>query len=155
LFLLGVLAFGEGDAAGEGLVAGLGLVAGALSPALPGEGDVDGDAFAVGMLELLSGSVVQPDANRNKNVDRSSSAVRLIVFGVVISFLPRSARLKSGTMIARAPISSNGCSHRSFKGISARYAPKPSLIESACTISERGECPTNFRMSDQVEASTL
>ncbi len=78
----GVLALGE--AAGEGLAAGLGLFAGALSVALAGEGDVDVEVF--GEFELLTGSVAQPAANMIESVVRSRSALRLIMFGVLISF---------------------------------------------------------------------
>jgi hypothetical protein len=113
------LALGECDAAGEGLAAGLGLFAGALTVAL-GEGDVDGEGLAV--LEeskLFTGSVAQPAANTIENIVRSRSAVRLIMFmfGVLISFCLVSARLKSEMIVARPPISSNGCSHSSFAGM--------------------------------------
>jgi hypothetical protein len=135
-----VFALGESDAAGEGLAAGLALFAGAV-PVVPlGEGDVDGDEVSVfGEVELLPGSVAQPAANRIEKVVRRISALRLIKlrFGLLIS-LPHSARLKSEVMIARWSIRSNGCSHRSFAGISARAALKPSFPEEACTISERG-----------------
>jgi hypothetical protein len=135
-----VLALGEGDAAGEGLAAGLALFAGAVPVAPLGEDDVDGDEVSVfGEVELLAGSVAQPAANRNEKIVTRRSALRLIKFrfGLLIS-LPRSARLKSEVIIARSPISSNGCSHRSFGGISAWAALKPSFSKRACTISERG-----------------
>lgn len=111
------MALGEGDAAGEGLAAGLGLVAGAVSVAPLGEVDVEGLA-AFGEFELLAGS--QPAANTIAEIVRSRSAVRLTRFivGVRISFCLVRARLKSGIIIARWPISSNGRSHRSFGGIS-------------------------------------
>ncbi len=85
--MLGVLDLGEGDAAGERLAAGLELFAGPV--ALPGEGDVDGDGFAVfGELELLSGGAAQLAANPIETIVRSRSAVWLIMFmfGVLISF---------------------------------------------------------------------
>ena len=86
--MLGVLALGEGEAAGEGLAAGPELFVGALSVALAGEGDVDGELAVVGEFELLTGSVAQPAANTIANVVRSRSAERLItlMFGVPISF---------------------------------------------------------------------
>jgi hypothetical protein len=126
----GLLAFalGEGDASGEGLAAGLGLVAGALSAGPLGEADVLAEGLAVlGEFELLPGS--QPAAKTIENVVRSSRAVRpmMFMFGVIISFGLVSARLKSMLIIAPAPISSNGCSHRRFAGISAQSAPKPSF----------------------------
>jgi len=91
------LALGEGDAASAGLAAGLGLLAGALSVAPLGEADVDGDGLAVfGEFELSTGSVAQPAANTIENIVRSRSAVRLIMFmfGVLISFLPRSSKIE-------------------------------------------------------------
>jgi hypothetical protein len=135
-----VLALGEGDAVGEGLAAGLALFAGAVPVAPLGEGDVDGDEVSVfGEAELLAGSVAQPATNRIEKIVRRRSALRLIKFrfGLLIS-LPRSARLKSGVMIARWSIRSNGCFHSSLAGISARAALKPSFPQRACTISERG-----------------
>ena len=140
-----VLALGEGDAAGEGL--GLGVLAGAPSVAPLGETAVDGEGLAVvGEFELSTGSVAQPAANTSEAIVRSSSAVRLIMsmFGVLISFSLISTRLKSGMIIARPPISSNGCSHRSFAWIAAWSAPKPSFSKTACTINER---VANFRMA--------
>jgi len=127
-FVLAVLALGEGDATGEGLAAWLALFTGALSVARLGEVDADGEGLATaGEFELLPGS--QPTANMIENVVRSASAVRLIrlMFAVVIVFFLVPARLKSWTIIARSPISSNGCSHISFAEISARAAPKPSF----------------------------
>jgi hypothetical protein len=122
--LLG-LVLGEADAAGEGLAAGLGLVTGAVALA----GDVDGELAVVGEFELLSGSLVQAAANTIADIVRSRSAMRLIMFtfGVLISFSLIPTRLKSGMIIAWQPISSNGCSHRRYGGISARSAPKPSV----------------------------
>jgi hypothetical protein len=116
------LALGEGDAAGEGLAAGLG-VAEAVAPL-----DEAGEGLAVfGEVELLAGS--QPAANPIEEIVRSRSAVRLIrfIFVVLISFGLGRARLKSGIIIARWLISSNGRSHRSFGGISGSRAPKPSF----------------------------
>jgi len=111
------LALGEADAAGEGLAVGLGLFAGALAAAV-GEGDVYGEGLAVfGEVELLTGSVAQPAANTIENVVRSKRAVRLIMLGVLIGFCLVPARLKSRMIIARPPIGSNGCSHRSFAGM--------------------------------------
>jgi hypothetical protein len=128
-FGLLVFAFGEGDASGEGLAAGLGLVAGALSAGPLREAEVLGEGLgALGEFELLPGS--QPAAAKTiENVVRSSRAVRpmMFMFGVIISFGLVSARLKSMLIIAPAPISSNGCSHRRFAGISAQSAPKPSF----------------------------
>ena len=128
-FALRVLALGEGDAAGEGLAEGLGLLAGALPVAL-GEGDVDGEGLAViGEVELLTGSVVQPAASTIENVVRSASAVRrtMSMFGVLISFYLVPPRLKSGMMIAQPLSGSNGCFHRSLRGIPTQPAPNPSV----------------------------
>jgi hypothetical protein len=128
--VLGALALGEGDPTGEGLAAGLGVVAGALPVPVAGEVDADGEGLATtGEFELLAGS--QPAANMIENTVRNASAARLIrlMFAVVITFFLIPARLKSWTIIARAQISSNGCSHISFGGISARAAPKPSFFE--------------------------
>ena len=83
---------GEADAAGDGLATRLGLFKGVL----PVAGGVAGDGLAVlGALELLTGSVAQPAANKIDNIVRSRSAVRLIMFmfGVLI-FLPRSSRIE-------------------------------------------------------------
>src|SRR5882672_12293001 len=90
-FVPGALALGEADAAGEGLAAGLGLLTGALSVVLV---DVAGEGLAVaGVFELLS--VAQPAANMIENVVTNRSAVRLmmLMFGVVIIFLPRSSKI--------------------------------------------------------------
>jgi hypothetical protein len=116
---------GEADAAGKGLAAGLTLFTGALMVA-------DGEGLAVfGEVELFTGSVAQPTANRIDDRVRTNRAMGLIlfVFGVLIFFLVR-ARLKSEIIIARLLIGSNGCSHRRFAGISARPAPKPSFSKS-------------------------
>jgi hypothetical protein len=126
--VLAVLAFGEGDATGDGVAAGLGVVAGALPVTVAGEVDAVGDGLATaGEFELLAGS--QPAANRIENTVRSARAARLIrlMFAVVIGFFLVPARLKSWTIIARSTSCSNGCSHISFGGISARAAPKPSF----------------------------
>ena len=145
-FASGVLALGEGDAAGVGLAAGLGLFTGALDVAL-GAGDVAAAGLAVfGEVELSPGSVAQAAANMIEHIVRSRSAVRLMMFmfGVFISFCLVRARLKSRTMIARALICSNECSHRSFRGISARSTQKPSFSKRACTINERARQPAEL-----------
>ena len=74
---------GEADAAGEGLAAGLGLFTGPPTVA----GGMDGEGLAVvGEVELFTGSVAQPAANRIDDIVRNSRAMRLIlvVFGVLI-----------------------------------------------------------------------
>lgn len=90
------MARGEGDAVGEGLAAGLELLAGALSVALAGEDDTDGDGLAVCVVfELFSGSVAQPAANIIENVAKSRSAMRLIklMLGFFIIF-PHSNKIE-------------------------------------------------------------
>jgi hypothetical protein len=120
------LDFAEGEAAGEALAAGVELVAGMLTVAL-GEGDATGEGLvAVGVVD--SGSEEQPAANAIETIVRSRSAVRVIlfIFEILIAVCLVRAELKSGMMIARPLIGSNGCSHRRFAGISAWSAPKAS-----------------------------
>ena len=112
------LAVGEGDASGEGLAAGLDFTAGVVSVAPLGEAEVDGDGLAVvGVFELLVGS--QPTAKAIDSIDRDSSAERLMmfIFEVSIGFSSVSRELKSEVIIALAPFSSNGRSHRGFRGM--------------------------------------
>lgn len=93
-FVPGALAFGETDALGEGLAAGLGLLTGAVSVAPLVDVEVVGVGVGVaGVFELLS--VAQPAAKMIENVVTSSSAVRLkmLMFVVVIIFLPRSSKI--------------------------------------------------------------
>ncbi|MCA1605257.1 MAG: hypothetical protein LC775_07260 [Acidobacteria bacterium] len=131
---LDVFAFGDGDATGDGLAPGLGLFAGALPVAALGEGEVvGGELAAPGLFELSVGSVAHPTANTDEKIDRSNTTVRATSFSFseLISFGLVPTRFKNETMIARLMISSNGCSHRSFAGIAARPAPKPSFSK-AC-----------------------
>ena len=111
-FVPGVLVLAEGDAAGEGLATELGVLTGALTVEL-GEGDAAA-GLAVGVVASLTGSLAQPAANAIEVIVRRRSAVRLIlfIFEVLITFCLVRARLKSGMMIARTLIASNGCSHR-------------------------------------------
>jgi hypothetical protein len=108
------LVFAAGDAAGEG-AAGLAVVAEVLTVAL-GEGDATGEGLAaVGVVD--SGSAAQPAANPIGTIVRSRSAVRpiLFIFEILITFCLVRAELKSGMMIARQGVSSNECSHSSFR----------------------------------------
>lgn len=126
-FAPGVLVLAEGDAAGEGLATGLGVVTGAVTVTL-GEGDAAVDGLAVGVVESLTVSLEQPAAKAIEMIVRRRSAVRLIlfIFEVLITLCLVRSRLKSGMMIARTLIASNGCSHRRCGGISAWAAPKAS-----------------------------
>ena len=84
------LGFGvtAGDTAGEGLAAGLGLVAGAVTAGL-------GEGLALAGVELASGSVAQPAANRIEESVKTRIALRLItvMFRVVILFVPRFSKI--------------------------------------------------------------
>ena len=128
-FVPGVLVLAAGDAAGEGLDTGLGVVTGVVTVTL-GEGDAAA-GLAVGVVESLTVSLEQPAANAIETVVSRRSAARLIlfIFEVVITLCLVRARLKSGMMIARTLIASNGCSHRRFVGISAWRAPKASFVK--------------------------
>ena len=153
-FALGVLAFAEGDAEGEGLGAGLGLTAGVLPTATLGDVDVAGEGLAVVVeVELSAGS--QPAEKAIEAIARSRSAARLMVFrfGILIVFSLISTKLKSGMMIAELLNCSNGCSHSTCAGISARAALKPSFSKSACTISEREGSPSFWSSSFRLRAS--
>ena len=133
------MAAGEGDAAGEGLAAGLDFTAGGASVAPLGAADVDGDGLAVfGEFELTAGS--QPAAKAIESIVTSRSALRLmkLIFGVSISFCLVSGRLKSEAIIARARISSNRCSHRSFTGMAQWGRTKTLIHQLRCIVSERG-----------------
>jgi len=120
-------ATGEGEATGEGLAAGLGLVAGVVAGDAAGAG-VDVPA---GLFELFAGS--QAAANRVTRMVGSSSArlidvvTELRLRELLIGFCLVRARLKSGRIIARTRFTSNGCSHRSFTGITAPAELKPSF----------------------------
>jgi hypothetical protein len=123
----GVLVLAEGDAAGEGLATVLGVFTGVVTVTL-GEGDAAAAGLAMGVVDSLTGSLAQPTANAIETIDRRTRAVRLILFivEVLIMFCLVRARLKSGMMIARTLIASNGCSHRTSAGISAWSALKAS-----------------------------
>ena len=115
-----------GDAVGDGLATGLGLDAGAVSGVLD---ETAGDGVAVGELVLVAGS--QAAAKAIETTASSSRADRpsMFVLVVFIRLCLVSGRLKSETIIARWLIGSNGCSHTSLAGISARPAPKPSFLK--------------------------
>jgi hypothetical protein len=123
----GFFATGEGEATGEGLAAGLGLVAGVVAGDAAGAG-VDAPA---GLFELSAGS--QATANRVTKIVGNNSArlidvvTELLFRELLIGFSLVRARLKSGRIIARTRFTSNGCSHRSFTGITAPAELKPSF----------------------------
>ena len=123
----GVLVLAAGDAAGEGLATGLGVLTGVVTVTL-GEDDAAA-GLAVGVVDSLTGSLAHPAANAIETIVRRRRAVRLIlfIFEVLITFCLVRARLKSGMIIARTLIASNGCSHRTSAGISAWAAPKASF----------------------------
>ena len=120
-------ATGEGEATGEGLAAGLGLIAGVVA----GDAAGAGDDVTAGLLELSAGS--QAAANRVTRIVGNNSArlinvvIELLFRELLIGFCLVRARLKSGRIIARTRFTSNGCSHRSFTGISAPAELKPSF----------------------------
>jgi hypothetical protein len=118
-FAPGALVLAEGDAAGEGLEVLTGVLV-AL-----GEGEA---AAGLGVGVVTSGSLAQPAANAIDVIVSRRSAVRVILltFEELITLCLVRARLKSGMMIARTLITSNGCSHRRWRGISAWVAPKAS-----------------------------
>jgi hypothetical protein len=122
------LVLAEGDAAGEGLTTGLEVLTGVLVAL--GEGDA-AVGFAVGVVDSLTGSLAQPAANAIELIVKRRSAMRviLLIFEELITLCLVRARLKSGMMIARALITSNGCSHRRCRGISAWAAPKASSLK--------------------------
>ena len=115
-FAPGDLVFAAGDATGEGLAAGLAVIVGVVTVTV-GDGDATGDGL-VGVVE--SGSAAHPAANAIGTIVRSRSAVRLIlfIFELLITFCLVRAELKSGMMIARRAVSSNECSHSSFRCLS-------------------------------------
>jgi hypothetical protein len=87
---------GEGDAAAAGLATGLGFTAGVVVAGAAGVADVAGvGVAAVGVFELVSGSVAQAAAKPIESIIRPSSARRLnnFTFGVVIGF-PRSRKIE-------------------------------------------------------------
>jgi hypothetical protein len=126
-----VLALGAA-AAGEALAAGLGLFVGVLAVAGVGELDAAGVGVeAPVVFESVAGS--QATANRSENVATSKSAMRLaklivwLLLGFFIIFPLIPIELKSGMIIARSLIGSNGRSHRRFAGISPTSGLKPSF----------------------------
>jgi len=148
------LAVGEGDAAGEGLAAGPDLTAGIVSVAPLGDTDEDGDGLAAVEVELGAGS--QPAAKTIESIVRSSIAVRPMkfVFGVSIRFCLVSGRLKSEVILARTPIRSNRCSHRSLAGMAQLGCTKILIHELRCIVSERGSRSAGAVSSEQWAVSS-
>jgi hypothetical protein len=96
----GFLTTGDGDATGEAV--GLGLVAGVIT-VLFGEAVGEGDDVTVSEFELFAGSQAAAN-NANRIVGSSSARLIDLYFGLLISVLPRSNKIKKREDVARTKV---------------------------------------------------